>query len=175
MTTEPKPGHEKKHAGGELIIPVVALLFTVYYLTTIWNSPWEAQVAAFLVASVLLALIVIYLIRTALELKAGKVSLAIGALIEPRWILPKRLAVIALTVAYLVAIDYLGFTLTSFLFLFVMMSVLGDALLEPRRFATFAGVSAVLSLGGYFLFVVAFDTRFPNGLFEQFMSGVFGL
>ena len=175
MTTETEDDGKKKPVGGELVIPVVALVFTTYYFWSIWESPWEAQVAAFLVGSILFALIAMFLIRTALEYRAGKVSFGLGPLIEPVWILPKRLVVIALTFGYILLIGKLGFTITSFLFLFLMMAVLGDAIAAPRRLGKYAFVSACLSVGGYLLFIVAFDTRYPNGPFERLMAGAFGL
>lgn len=173
MTTEPEGGRKKRAVGGELVLPVAALAFTIYYFSTIWDSPWEAQVEAFLVGTILIGLILIFLIRTAIEIRTGRASLAIGALIEPIWILPKRLAVIAMTVAYTIVLDWLGFTLSSFLFLFITMSILGDAIIAPRRFGIYALVSAVLSLSGYLLFIVAFDTRFPSGVFERLLEGSF--
>lgn len=174
MTIEPQGRKKKKPVGGELILPIAGVAFTIYYFSTIWNSPWEAQVAAFLVGSILMFLILLFFIRTGLEIARGKASLGIGPLIEPVSVLPKRLAVIGMTIAYCVALDYLGFTLTSFLFLFITMSILGDAVVMPKRFVTYAIVSACLSLGGYLLFIVAFDTRFPEGVFESAMQGVIG-
>ncbi len=51
---------EKKAIGGDLIIPIAALAFTVYYFTTIIDVPWTAQVSAFFIGSILILLIVIF-------------------------------------------------------------------------------------------------------------------
>ena len=46
----------KRHIGAQLIIPVAALAFTLYYFSTIINSPWTAQVSAFFIGSILILL-----------------------------------------------------------------------------------------------------------------------
>ena len=80
-----------------------------------------------------------------------------------------RLGLLALTVAYTIVIQWAGFTITTFLFLALSM-----LLLNRGRHKGFVLVLAtVLSLGGYFLFVVAFETRFPAGPFETALKGLF--
>ena len=42
---------------------------------------------------------------------------------------------------------------------------------EKKRFIIFLAIT--LSVGGYLLFIVAFETRFPEGPFEIFVKGFF--
>ena len=50
MSSDSSLETEKKwQIGGELIIPIAAVIFTLYYFSTIAHSPWTAQVNAFLV------------------------------------------------------------------------------------------------------------------------------
>lgn len=51
---------EKKSIGGELVIPIAALLFTFYYFYTIIDTPWTAQVSAFFVGTILIILVAIF-------------------------------------------------------------------------------------------------------------------
>ena len=44
---------------------------------------------------------------------------------------------------------------------------------EGRRKGLILGLAATLSLGGWLLFVVAFETRFPEGPFELAAKGLF--
>ncbi len=54
MNNQPKSEpREKKHVGGELVIPVAALIFTIYYFVTIIDVPWTAQVSALFVGTIL--------------------------------------------------------------------------------------------------------------------------
>jgi hypothetical protein len=86
---------EKQSIGSDLVIPVAGLLFTLYYFSTIINSPWTAQVSAFFIGAILILLIV-----------------------------TKRLILLALTIAYVYLIQWGGFTLTSFAFLSLAMLLL---------------------------------------------------
>jgi len=158
----------RRPVGGELIIPIAAVALTLYYLTTIIDSPWEAQVNAFFVGSILIALVAILLIKVGRALVTGQASLGLGALIQPVAVAPKRLIVLLLAIGYVTVIEWLGFTLTTFVFLAAAMLVLN----EGRRIGLVLGLAAGLALGGWILFVVLFQTRFPKGPFEQLMGWV---
>jgi hypothetical protein len=169
MSEQPQGQPAQKEAGAELILPAAAVLFTIYYFTTIQEVPWTAQVSAVLVGSVLIVLCVSLAIRTFLSVRRGEQSLGLGPLIAPRDYIGKRLLLFALTLGYVAAITWLGFTLTTFLFLTTGMLVLG----EGRRKGLIVTLSAVLSVGGYLLFVVAFQTRYPEGPVEALFKAVF--
>ena len=163
---EPKA---RRPVGGELIIPLAAVAFTLYYFSTILDSPWEAQVNAFFVGSILIVLVLILLIRLGGAVLGGQASLRLGGLIEPLSVAPKRLIVLLLAIGYVLLLDWLGFTLTSFLFLAAAMLILSNG----RRAGFTVGLAAALALGGYLLFVVAFQTRFPAGPVEWLLGSVF--
>ena len=158
----------RRPVGGELIIPIAAVAFTLYYFTTIIHSPWEAQVNAFFVGSILIVLVAILLIRLGRELIAGEADLRLGGLIQPLAIAPRRLIVLLLAIGYVLALDWLGFTLTTFAFLAAAMLVLSNG----RRPGFVLGLAAALALGGYLLFMVAFQTRFPAGPVEWLLGSV---
>jgi hypothetical protein len=168
MAERPAGRKPVKAIGGDLIIPVAAVVFTLYYFSTIINSPFEAQAAAFFIGSILLVLIVILLIKLGRELVSGRASLALGALGEPRQVVPKRLALFGLAFGYLIALPWLGFTLTTFPFLAGAMLLLG----EGRRPGFVLGLAGVLALIGWLVFIVAFETRFPEGPFEWLTAGL---
>jgi len=158
----------KRQLGGELVIPVLAVAFTLYYFTTIWNSPWTAQVSAFLVGGILLFVCAIFLVKTALSLRSGEGSLGFGNLFNSNDIRTGRVWLVAATVAYCVLIQWLGFTLTTFLFLSASMFILARA----RRPLFVVAISAAMAFGGWAVFIWAFDTRFPRGWFEDTMRMV---
>jgi hypothetical protein len=158
-----------KASGGEFILPIAGLIFTIYYFATIWRSPWEAQVAAFFVGTILIALIVLFLAQTVGNLVRGKTRLDFSPLIQPVGLNAKRLALLALTLGYIMSIRHLGFTITTFLFLSGGILLLA----RPRRPVFIIGVSAVMALAGYALFIAAFGVRFPRGPFEELMRGLF--
>ncbi len=159
---------EIKHLGGELILPVAAFLFTLYYFWTIVDVPWTAQVSAFFVGTILIVLIGIFIIKSVGELKSGKADLGMGRLIAPRAFIPKRLALIGLTLGFIIFVEHLGFTITAFLFLSCAILLLGNG----RNKVLAVSLSTVLALSGWALFIWAFETRFPAGPFENLMQGL---
>jgi hypothetical protein len=169
MADEPQQGSGRRPVGGELIIPIAALLFTVYYFSTIIDVPFNAQASALFVGTVLILLCGVFLVRVFLGIRRGQLSLGAGRLIEPVSFVPKRLFLLGLTIAYIFVVDLLGFTLTTFLFLSLAMSILNDG----NRKGFIVALSAVLAIVGWLLFVVAFDTRFPAGPFELLVQKVF--
>ncbi|NNU81087.1 hypothetical protein HMH01_11635 [Halovulum dunhuangense] len=163
-----EPSRPERQLGGELIIPVLAVAFTLYYFTTIWNSPWTAQVSAFLIGGILLFCCALFVLRSAILLKKREASLGISRLFNREDIASGRLWLLLLTIAYCVLIDLGGFTLTTFFFLFLSMAVLA----KGERLGLIAALSATMALGGWALFIWAFDTRFPRGPFENLMQGI---
>ena len=158
----------RRSAGAELIIPVSGCLFTLYYFSTIWNSPWTAQVSAFFIGAVLMLTSAIVIIRIIRDLRRGDTHFNFDRLIEPRDFLGKRLGLFGLTFAYIIVIQYAGFTITTFTFLVVAMGLLNSW----KRMRLITLLSATVALGGWLLFVFAFEVRFPAGPFEIMMKGI---
>ena len=70
----------QRQLGGELVIPVLAVVFTLYFFSSIWNSPWTAQVSAFAVGGILLLVCGIFIIRCGIWLRRGEASLGFSNL-----------------------------------------------------------------------------------------------
>lgn len=156
---------EKTPIGGDLIIPVAAVLFTLYYFYSIIDSPWTAQVSAFFNGAILLVLCAIFIAGAAFKLARKQASLRFDTLFEPAAVAPKRAFLFLLTLAYIACIGWAGFTITTFVFLVLGMALLSGRERKNKRFILI--LSAALAVGGYLLFVVAFERHFPEGPFEQ--------
>lgn len=151
-----------------MVIPAMAIAFTLYYFGTIWNSPWTAQVSAFLVGGTLLLVCAIFLGRCVVWISRGEGSIGFGNLVNMDDIRTGRVGLIAATVGFCFFIERLGFTLTTFLFLLISMTILA----KGRRLGLIVGLSAMIALVGWAVFILAFDTRFPRGWFETTMKAV---
>lgn len=158
----------KKSIGAELIIPVAGLLFAVYYLTSIWNIKWEAQVNGFFHSTMLLILTTAFFIRTARQVTRGEVDLRLGDKLGTGTLLKQRLGLVAITIVFVLLLPWLGFTLSTFLFLIGTMAFFGI-----RSPAKLVGVPLALSAGGYVLFIVALNARFPHGIVEEALGAIF--
>lgn len=157
-----------RQIGGELVIPLIAVGFTIYFFSTIWNSPWTAQVSAFLVGGILLFVCAIFFVRSVIWLRRGEGTLGFGNLISMDDMRTGRIGLFATTIAYVAFIDRLGFTLTTFLFLATSMLILA----KGRNPGFIVMISSVMALTGWAVFIWAFDTRFPRGWFEATMKAV---
>ena len=157
-----------RQIGGELVIPIIAVGFTLYFFSSIWNSPWTAQVSAFMVGGILLLVCAIFFVRAGMWLVRGEGTLGVGNLFTMDDIRTGRIGLLLTTIAYVMFIDTLGFTLMTFLFLAVSMLILAKG--KNAGFITM--VSAAMALTGWAVFIWAFDTRFPRGWFETTMKAV---
>ena len=159
---------EKRQIGGELIIPLLALAFTLYYIATVIDSPWSAQLNAFMVGTVLILLVLMFFAVAAREVLRGQATLGASNLLEPYRILPKRLGFIALSLGYVIFIQWLGFTLTTFLFMAGSMFLLGGGR-RPLAYLLAAFVMAAVAL---VVFVILFQKRFPKGPVEYLVQAL---
>ena len=162
----------------ELVIPVLALLFTVYYLTTITEVPWIAQASAMLVSVLLLLSIIAFAVRTGYRIRSGREYIGLADYLkEVRGqgvVNLKRAVLFILTVLYVVLMPWLGFSLATFILIFFGILVLshGQSLFSVspadtlRAFAT----ALICTTVGYIAFIHLFKTRFPFGPVENLIK-----
>ena len=162
-----QPDQLKKNVAGEFIIPVLSVIFTLYYVLTIVDSPWTAQVNAFLVGSVLLFVAIIFFIRKTLALLRHEVQFHIEFSAFSQAIKTPQTAFIVVSLLYLVFVDILGFTLTTIIFFWVSMTMLDNG----KRPVMKAVISIIMALIGYVVFIAMFETRLPKGIIEHLISG----
>lgn len=156
--------------GQELAIPALAVGFTAYYFWTVRELAWEAKANGVVVGVVLLGLVALLVARLALRAARGRASLRVslgGA--DPRAD-RDRLALLAIAVAFLVALPYLGTTLALAALLFAAMWLLG-----ARHGPTLIGASVLAPLAVWATLILGLGTRFPAGPFEHAMAALLGL
>jgi hypothetical protein len=170
MAMEQRSGHDRnpKPVGGDLVLPILAVLYGGYYLYSILGQPFEAQFNGLLIIAVLFLLVLILLLRTARDRAAGAVTLGFENLLQPVALLPRRITFILLTLASLLVIEWLGFTFTTFLFMLSSMLVLGI-----RSWRTLLAVAGGTAAAGYAFFIAILDTRFPHGPAERLLGWLF--
>ncbi len=152
----------------DLVIPLLALAFTGYYLTTITEVPWISQASAITVSCLLVLAIAAYFIRTAYRIKKRHEVIAFPGPSRVRAVTIKRIALLALTIAYVALIESLGFTLTTTAFVFLGIVLLSS----PANWKTAVLVSVCCSVTGYIVFIYFFATRFPKGPVENMLNGL---
>ena len=150
----------------------MALAFTVYYLTTITEVPWISQASAIVVSGLLLLSIMAFVIRSVWRIRQHQETLQFkGAFHHLLGYIPislKRVALLLLAIAYVWLIDSLGFTLTTFIFVFIGIVLLSS--LSNWKNALIVSLSC--SVIGYIVFIYFFKTRFPTGPIEDWLKAI---
>ncbi|QQP92988.1 hypothetical protein IGS68_27825 (plasmid) [Skermanella sp. TT6] len=155
--------------GADLIIPVLAAGFTLYYLISSSNLVWEARANGTVVGVVLLALIAIQVARVALRLRGGTGSLGFGDLARWTPAQGQRLALIGVLILFIAAIPWLGTTLGLFLVMLAAMWILG-----LRESVTLFAVAGGVAAAVFLVFVVMLGARFPPGPVERVLVPLLG-
>ena len=160
----------KAPLGADLVIPGLALAFAAYFFFSIADLAWEAKANGVLIGTVLVLLIVVQVARTVAEIAKGRGDLRLNPLLEPREALGKRLGLVALTVAFIVVIPWLGLTLTLFLGLAAALYLMG-----VRKPAQLFWISFAVSASAYLLFIAALNSDFPHGPVENAIDALVAL
>ena len=167
-----EPPQEPRNILPDFIIPALALAFTIYYLTTITEVPWISQASAIVVGSLLTLAILAFFVRSVLRIRRGEEMLelrdSLHMLLGRVPVSSRRIGLLALAVGYVWIIDTLGFTLTTFFFVFAAI-VLLSSLANWKRALAVSVSSAVI---GYIVFLYFFETRFPSGPIEDWLKGL---
>lgn len=163
------PTTGKRAAGTDLIIPGLAVTFTAYFFWTVAELDWEAKANGLVVGSLLVLLVGLLLVRTGVQVARGEASLAIdfGGWTEPN---RRRVALIAITVAFLLILPILGTSISLALMLLASMWVMG-----ARHWPSLVCVAIALPLLTWASLMVFIGTRLPQGPFEALMFSLTGL
>jgi hypothetical protein len=162
-----KAGRRERGAalGADLVIPVLAAAFTVYYLLTSANLVWEARANGTVVGVILLILCLIQFVRIGVRARAGEGTLGLGTLAERSEAQGRRLMLLAILALYVAFIPWLGTTLGLFLVMIATMWVLG-----VRRLPVLLGIAFATAATMYILFIALLQTRLPTGPVEQLLN-----
>ena len=151
--------------GADLVIPALALAFATYFFVDIYDLAWEAKANGVLIGTILVVLITIQLARLGLVLARGGGRLGFESLLGPREALPARLALVGITVAFIVAVQWLGLTLTLFLAMATALRAMGLKSWQKSLLISF-----IVAASAYGLFIALLDSDMPRGPVEQLFA-----
>lgn len=158
----------KAPLGADLVIPVAAAAFAAYFFVSIADLGWEAKANGVLIGAVLVVLVVIQLGRIARSLARGEADLGVAPLLEPREVLGKRIGLVAVAVAFIAALPWLGLTLDLFIAMAAALFAVG-----VRRPATLVLLPGGVAAAAYLMFIWALDAAFPHGPIERLLAALF--
>jgi tripartite tricarboxylate transporter TctB family protein len=159
---------EKAPLGADLVIPLLALAFAAYFFVSIADLAWEAKANGMIIGTLLVLLIVVQLIRIGLAVVKGRANLRTDILWQPREVLGKRIAMVAVTIAFIATIQWLGLTLGLLLGMAAALWAMG-----VRGWKVNLAISTLTAAAAYALFIAALDSNFPHGPIERLLAGVF--
>jgi hypothetical protein len=151
--------------GADLVIPLLALGFALYFFWSIADLAWEAKANGVVIGAALLALVAVQVVRIALAVAQGRGDLRTDPLWQPGEVLPKRLGMVAVTVAFILLLQVLGLTLSLFASMGAALWIMG-----VRKPSVILGISFGVAAAAYLLFIAALDAGFPHGLIEKLLS-----
>ncbi len=160
---------ERKAIGGDLVIPLLALAFALYFFSSIWNLVWEAKANGVVIGSILLVLVAIQLGRSFWGVWHGRFRIGFDTLIQPLGVTVQRIALVSLLALFVGTIHVVGTVAGLILCMGSMMFVLGQ-----RDWRWLIGLPAGVALTIHLLFVVFLGARLPAGPIEQGIRMVIG-
>ena len=154
----------KSPLGADLVIPALALGFAAYFFVSIADLAWEAKANGMVIGGVLVILIFIQLVRIGIQLARGGGSLSFEPLWGPRDALGKRVGLVAVTIAFIATLPWLGLTLGLLLALFAALWIMG------ARGKALVLIPLVVAAAAYLLFIALLQSDIPHGPIEKLFS-----
>ncbi len=169
MTPPPRPSPkgEGEPLGADLVIPLLALAFAIYFLVDVRELGWEAKANGVGIGTILLVLVAAQLVRIGLKLARGEGTVSMAPLLAPREALGKRLALVAVTIAFIATIKWLGLTLGLFLWMLAALWLMG-----VRKRKPLVGIPLAVAAAAYGLFIAALNSEFPHGPVEKLIASL---
>lgn len=156
---------QKAPLGADLVIPLLALGFAIYFFWSIADLVWEAKANGVVIGTVLIALVALQLARIARRVAKGEADLRADPLWRPVDLFARRVGMVLVTVAFIALLETLGLTLSLLLAMAAALAIMG-----VRKPSVIAWISIAVSAAAYLLFIAVLDAAFPHGPIEKLFS-----
>jgi hypothetical protein len=147
----------------ELIIPIGAIAFGIYYLSTVWDLPFQAKVVGIYVSSAIAILSLILFVRFAREIWSGEKSFGFQGFFSDPVSEGRRWSVLVATLLFIGLMPVLGFAVTLFLFVFSTVILIGG--MQRLKVALIAATS--MTVVAFAIFILFVKVRFPLTIVDQ--------
>ncbi|HWI79536.1 MAG TPA: hypothetical protein VNS31_10085 [Ramlibacter sp.] len=156
---------EKRVAlGAELVLPVIALAFAIYFLVSTADLQWEAKANGVIIGSLLVLLLIVQFVRSGIAYLRGRADFSFATLLQPKDVFYKRLGMMAITIALVATVPWLGVGLGLFLSLAAALVMMG-----VRGYGHALLVAFLVALACSVLFTVVLDSGLPRGPVEHLL------
>ena len=152
-------------SGADLVIPLLAGGFTIYFLYSVSGLEWEAKANGVIIGTTLLLLVAAQMVRSIVALVRGRATAGFETLLSPPDAIPKRLGMLAITIVFVATLPWLGLALGLLAALVAALLVMG-----VRGWKRVLGVAFGVTLAASLLFTVALDAGLPKGPVEKLIT-----
>jgi hypothetical protein len=153
--------------GAELVLPVLALAFAAYFLVSTAELQWEAKANGVIIGGLLVLLLLLQFVRSAIAYLRGRADFSFAPLWQPRDVFYKRLGMMAITIALVATVPWLGLGLGLFLSLAASLIMMG-----VRGYGHALLVAFLVALSCSVLFTVVLDSGLPRGPVEHLLLSI---
>ena len=115
----------KAPLGADLVIPLLALGFAIYFFWSIADLAWEAKANGVVIGAVLIGLVALQLARITADVAQGRGDLRTDPLWRPVDVFAKRVGMVLVTVAFIALLETLGLTLSLLLAMAAALAIMG--------------------------------------------------
>lgn len=158
---------KKTPLGADLVIPLLALAFAIYFFISIADLAWEAKANGVVVGTVLVVLVAVQLARIGVRLVRAEGDLRADPLWKPWDVLLKRVGMVLISVAFIVSLPWLGLTLAVWLAMIASLLVMGI-----RRRSTLLWLPVGIAAVVYVMFIAILESDFPRGPIERLLAAL---
>lgn len=152
----------------ELIIPVGAIVFAIYYLSTVWSLPMQAKVVGIYVSGAIGLLSIILCVRFVREIKSGDKALNWNGFFSNPVDEGRRWGLLIATVLFITLMPVTGFVVTLFSYVFVCVVLVGG---RERLLAAIV-IALSITVTAFAIFILFVKVRFPQSIVDQFLKAL---
>ena len=148
--------------GADLVIPLMSIGLTLYYVVSTRSLTWEARSTGWLIGFALLALCAAQLGTMVLQRWRGEATFGLGGLLADTPDNRKRLGLLLVLILFVAALPLTGTTLGLFLVMAAALSIMGVR--QPRQIV---GIALATSASVFLLFMLLLKSKLPRGALDH--------
>jgi hypothetical protein len=160
-------GGGREPVAADFIIPLIFCGLAGYYFVNTTDMVWEAKATGIFVGAVLVVLCAVHMGRLLVLLASGRATLGFGGLFADTHFNRQRLGLLALTLLYIVTLQWVGAAFGLLLLLLAAMWIMG-----VRSLVQLVSIAFVTAATVYVLLIWLLSSRLPQGPVERFITAL---
>lgn len=152
----------------ELIIPVGSILFSIYYLSTVWTLPFQAKVVGIYVSGAIAILSLILFVRFAGQIARGKKTWSFHGFFSDPVSEGRRWGVLLATIIFIALLPVTGFVVTLFAYVLSTVLLVGGR----ERIKAACVIATCITATAFAIFILFVKVRLPQSFVDEFLKAL---